>query len=100
MLTDHANLQYWKAPQDLNRRMARWHADLQEYDYEIKYIPGKEDTPADTLSRPSNTDTGENDNQRVIMIPPSRCRTIKDLPTDTQQIIEEVHNHPMAAHPG
>jgi hypothetical protein len=28
ILTDHANLQYWKAPQNLNRRTARWHADL------------------------------------------------------------------------
>ncbi len=35
ILTDHANLQYWKAPKNLNRRTARWHADLQEYDYEI-----------------------------------------------------------------
>jgi hypothetical protein len=40
ILTDHANLQYWKAPKNLNRRTARWHADLQEYDYEIKHIPG------------------------------------------------------------
>jgi hypothetical protein len=28
ILTDNANLQYWKAPQNLNRRTARWHADL------------------------------------------------------------------------
>jgi hypothetical protein len=28
ILTDHANLQYWKAPKNLNRRTARWHADL------------------------------------------------------------------------
>ena len=38
ILTDHANLQYWKAPRDLNRRTARWHADLQEYDYQIKLV--------------------------------------------------------------
>ncbi len=40
ILTDHANLQYWKAPQKLNRRMARWHANLQEYNFIIKHIPG------------------------------------------------------------
>jgi hypothetical protein len=28
ILTDHANLQYWKAPRNLNQRTARWHADL------------------------------------------------------------------------
>ena len=45
ILTDHKNLQYWKSPQKLNRRTARWHADLQEYDYEIQYIPGKTNIP-------------------------------------------------------
>ena len=35
IMTDHANLQYWKSPKNLNRRTARWQADLQEYDYEI-----------------------------------------------------------------
>ena len=28
ILMDHTNLQYWKAPQNLTRRMARWHTDL------------------------------------------------------------------------
>ena len=50
ILTDHTNLQYWKAPKDLNRRMTQWHADLQEYDYEIKHIPRKANTPTDALS--------------------------------------------------
>jgi hypothetical protein len=52
ILTNHANLQYWKAPKNLNRRTARWHADLQEYNYEIKHIPGSTNIPADALSRP------------------------------------------------
>jgi hypothetical protein len=50
ILTDHANLQYWKAPQNLNRRTARWHADLQEYDYKIQHVPGKMNILADVLS--------------------------------------------------
>jgi hypothetical protein len=62
ILTDHANLQYWKAPQNLNRRTARWHADLQEYDYEIQHVPGKTNIPADVLSRPPGVDQGEKDN--------------------------------------
>ena len=28
ILTNHANLQYWKAPQNLNHRMVQWHTDL------------------------------------------------------------------------
>ncbi|HEV7423777.1 MAG TPA: hypothetical protein VGO21_01150, partial [Candidatus Paceibacterota bacterium] len=57
ILSDHANLQYWKSPRNLNRCTARWHADLQEYDYLIHHIPGKDNVPADALSRPSDTDS-------------------------------------------
>jgi hypothetical protein len=39
ILTDHANLQYWKSPKNLNRWIARWHANLQEYDFEIIKYP-------------------------------------------------------------
>jgi hypothetical protein len=74
VLTDHANLQYWKAPQNLNRRTARWHADLQEYDFEIKYIPGKTNTPADELSRPPGVDQGKEDNQNMTMIDPNKYK--------------------------
>jgi hypothetical protein len=28
ILTDHANLQYWKSPKNLNCQTARWHTDL------------------------------------------------------------------------
>jgi hypothetical protein len=60
ILTDHANLQYWKSPQNLNHRTAQWHANLQEYDYEIQHIPEK--VPTDILSHPSNVDQGKDDN--------------------------------------
>ena len=50
ILTNHANLQYWKSPRNLNRRTARWHADLQEYDYKIQHILGEDNIPANTLS--------------------------------------------------
>ena len=32
IMTDHANLQYWKSPKNLNRWTTQWQADLQEYD--------------------------------------------------------------------
>ena len=50
ILTDHANLLYYKTPKKLNQRTARWHTDLQEYDFVIKHVPGKINTPADELS--------------------------------------------------
>ncbi len=55
-MTDHANLQYWKSPRNLNRRTVRWHADLQEYDYDIQHILGKMNIPPNTLSRPPGID--------------------------------------------
>jgi hypothetical protein len=72
ILTDHANLQYWKAPKNLNRRTARWHADLQEYDYEIKHIPGSTNIPADA----PGVDKGEEDNQNVTIIPPEKFQAL------------------------
>src|SRR5258708_22928192 len=48
--THSNNLQYWKAPKNLNRRMAWWHTNLQEYDFKIHYIPRKTNTGPDILS--------------------------------------------------
>ena len=68
VLMDHQNLTYFKKPQNLNRRQARWVMDLQEYDFVIKYRPGKTNTKADLLSRRAGHDKGEQDNQGVILL--------------------------------
>ena len=107
--TDHANLQYWKSPQNLNCRTARWHADLQEYDFQLEYIPGKTNVPSDFLSRPPLADQGKTDNQSVTVIPPEKCRTniLKDNKIQVPPILEVkhgimnlYHDHPLARHPG
>ena len=103
---DHTNLTYWKSPRNLNRRTAQWHTDLQEYDYEIQHIPGKQNIPADTLSRPVNVDQGEEDNKNVTVIKPQQfkiatTRTTKPLTEeDKRQIMSKIHDHPLAGHPG
>jgi hypothetical protein len=106
ILTDHANLQYWKSPKNLNRRTARWHADLQEYDFEIQHIPGKTNITADVLSRPPGVDQREGDNQQVTMLPSAKF--IKAATTKKPTLMEEqkrtimtlVHDHRTAGHPG
>jgi hypothetical protein len=52
ILTDHANLLYWKNPKNVNRRVARWLTTLQDYNFVIKHVPGKIHAAADMLSRP------------------------------------------------
>jgi hypothetical protein len=50
VLTDHNNLRYFMTTTTLNRRQSRWALVLAEYDFEIKYRPGKTN-PADGPSR-------------------------------------------------
>ena len=106
IMTDHANLQYWKSPKNLNRRTARWQADLQEYDYEIRHIPSKENVPPDALSRPPGVDQGKNDNLQQIVIPPEKYKAATITPEQPmtteikRAIMLLVHDHPAAGHPG
>ena len=76
---DHANIQYWKSPRNLNCQTARWHADLQEYNYILEYISGKTNTATDALSQPPEKDHREEDNKDVTIIPPHQARAAKTL---------------------
>ncbi|KAF7762581.1 hypothetical protein Agabi119p4_9174 [Agaricus bisporus var. burnettii] len=64
--TDHENLKYFREPQKLNARQARWYLMLQEYDFLLRHIPGKTNTKADILSRIIKPDISE-DNKNVEM---------------------------------
>jgi len=61
---------FWKHPQKVNRCVARWFTELQDYWFEIKHVPGKTHTTADFLSRPFINDKGEQDNKDVVVLPP------------------------------
>ena len=67
--TDHVNLQYWKEPQKINRRIAREVVELSEYNTKLKNIPGRENGRANMLSRRPDYDQGEEDNQDVVVLP-------------------------------
>jgi len=67
--SDHLNLQYWKMPQKISRRVAREVLELVEYDFEIRHLPGRLNGRADALSRRPGYDQGENDNKDVVVLP-------------------------------
>ena len=67
--TDHNNLRYWRDPQKISRRIAREVLELADYDIEIHHLQGKENGRADALSRREDHDTGERDNENVVVLP-------------------------------
>ena len=75
--TDHANLTFWKNPGNHNRRVARWHAELMEYDFKLQHISGKRNGRADALSRRPDYDQGEEDNKQIIVLPEERFERIR-----------------------
>ena len=48
--SDHRSLQYIFTQPNLNARQRRWMEFLCEYDFEMKYIQGKENVVAEALS--------------------------------------------------
>jgi RNase H-like domain found in reverse transcriptase/Integrase zinc binding domain len=95
IFTDHANLLHWKSPRKLNRRTARWHSKLQDYNFTLHHVPGKNHTAADALSRPPGADMGKNDNQQMVMLPEPLfiCVADEDSPGSVEHFITIVQNN-------
>ena len=69
VLMDHKNLEYYKEPHHINRRIARYVQHMQDYNFIIKHILGKSNK-SDALSRRPDYDQGTNDNTNVMVLPP------------------------------
>ena len=54
LYTDHKPLTYGLNLKDTNNRLVHWRLALSEFDYEIRYRPGKQNVVADSLSRIRN----------------------------------------------
>jgi hypothetical protein len=66
--TDHNNLRYYREPQKLNRRVARYLALLANFNYELRHIAGTRNW-ANPLSRRPDHDDGKGDNEDVVALP-------------------------------
>lgn len=49
--SDHRNLEYFMTTKDLTRRQVRWSEFLQRFDVQFKFIAGKDNGKADSLTR-------------------------------------------------
>ena len=89
VFTDHMNLQYWRDPHKISRRVARQVLRLADYDFELRHIPGKTNGCADALSRLPNYDQGEHDNENVTVLPEHLFARLS-LTEDEEEQDEEV----------
>ena len=67
VITDHKNLGYFKQPQNLSRRQARWWLFLQEYDIQWGVEWGINMGPANALSRKDEIETSD-DNCEITLL--------------------------------
>ncbi|GJF00540.1 hypothetical protein PsYK624_168330 [Phanerochaete sordida] len=68
--TDHKNLEYFRKPQKLNRRQARWLTELADYNFTLKHKPGRLHQKPDLLSRRADHNRGEHDNENIVLLKP------------------------------
>jgi hypothetical protein len=67
--SNHMNLQYWRDPQKISRRVAHEFLELQEFPIKIHHVKGKSNGRADALSRRPDYNQGEQDNVNVTVLP-------------------------------
>lgn len=72
---DHKNLEYFMGARKLNRRQARWYITLSDFNFQLKYRPGKQNGKADALSRRPDHGDGKDDNEGVVLLKPEWFRT-------------------------
>ena len=76
--TDHKNLQYFITSQKLNHRQAKWALYLSQFNFTLKYIPGKSMGKVDGLSRRPDWQEGvERDNEDQKLIKPEWIRGVE-----------------------
>ncbi|GJS56509.1 putative reverse transcriptase domain-containing protein [Tanacetum coccineum] len=110
MFTDHKSLQHILDQKELNIRQRSWLELLVDYDYEIRYHPGKANVVADALSRKERIKPIRAENLRGMdksfEIRPNGTRYIKNrswLPLFgnlRDLIMHESHKSKYSIHPG
>jgi len=79
VLTDHASLEWLKTWRNPSPRVRRWLTQLEEFSFESRYRPGKDNKVADALSRPAD----------AVLVAPVRV-SVEPTVTDLMDFPEEV----------
>lgn len=66
--SDHKNLEFFRKPQRINPRQARWVTELQNYHFTLIHKPGSSMTQADPLSRRPDLDIGDDHLKDVVVL--------------------------------
>jgi len=108
--TDHKNLQYFRNPQKITGRQARWIEFLQDFNYTLEHIPGSTNTVADLLSRRKDLNKWVDSNEPCILLPdhlfaltnPVEVHKVflEDDPNLRRDVLQTLHDSPAAGHPG
>src|SRR5277367_5168266 len=69
LFSDHENLTYFRMPQTLSHRQARWALYVSEFDLKFVHIAGSKNILADALSRRPDLCPDEPDNKDIVMLP-------------------------------
>ncbi len=92
ILTNHTNLQYYRHPQKINRRVARYIGFLEDFNYQLKHIP-RAKNHANALLRRPDYDDGMADNDQVTALP----NTVFAQVLATTTLDKKIHSHQWAA---
>uniref|UniRef100_A0ABD2WGN0 RNA-directed DNA polymerase n=1 Tax=Trichogramma kaykai TaxID=54128 RepID=A0ABD2WGN0_9HYME len=91
--TDHQALTYLKSCKFLSNRLTCWSLAIQDYNFDIKYIPGKKNVLADQLLRPpglENTNSQLAEIYQLLTRKPS-AEILKDLKSIQKLQLEDPH---------
>ncbi|SJL05370.1 uncharacterized protein ARMOST_08737 [Armillaria ostoyae] len=97
--TDHQNLQYFRKPQKLNRRQARWVTELAEYHFVLKHKPGTANELWDKgIAASLEHERGITEKDGILYY--DNRVYVPRHPSLRGEIISQSHDHITAGHPG